>query len=135
MALLRGGPAPASLIAGGTDLMVQMKEHVRQPAHVINIKKIPGMDDFAFDPREGLLLGTLVTTHQVGLGEAVLRSRQARGRGSALRRERGSLDGEDSGQRLISTSEQAAVGRRRDSRGSLSCMNSSRMPIAPAHLG
>jgi carbon-monoxide dehydrogenase medium subunit len=65
VALLRGGPAPASLFAGGTDLMVQMKEHVRQPAHVINIKKIPGMDDFAFHPREGLLLGALVTARQV----------------------------------------------------------------------
>lgn len=65
VALLRSGPAPASLIAGGTDLMVQMKEHVRQPAHVINIKKIPGMDEFAFTQSHGLLLGALVTTRQV----------------------------------------------------------------------
>ena len=73
VALLRGGPAPASLIAGGTDLMVQMKEHVRQPAHVINIKKIPGMDDFAFDPQGGLLLGALVTTRQVETSPVTLR--------------------------------------------------------------
>lgn len=65
VALLRAGPAPASLFAGGTDLMVQMKEHVRQPAHVINIKKIPGMDDFVYDADRGLLLGALVTTRQV----------------------------------------------------------------------
>ncbi|GAA4350986.1 xanthine dehydrogenase family protein subunit M [Variovorax defluvii] len=73
VALLRAGPAPASLIAGGTDLMVQMKEHVRQPAHVINIKKIPGMDDFAYDPRDGLLLGALVTTRQVETSPVTLR--------------------------------------------------------------
>lgn len=73
VALLRAGPAPASLIAGGTDLMVQMKEHVRQPAHVINIKKIPGMDDFAFDARDGLLLGALVTTRQVETSSITLR--------------------------------------------------------------
>jgi aerobic carbon-monoxide dehydrogenase medium subunit len=73
VALLRGGPAPASLIAGGTDLMVQMKEHVRQPAHVINIKKIPGMDDFAFDARDGLLLGALVTTRRVETSHITLR--------------------------------------------------------------
>lgn len=65
VALLRGGPAPASLLAGGTDLMVQMKEHVRQPAHVINIKRIPGLDDFWFDDDSGLLMGALVTTRQV----------------------------------------------------------------------
>ncbi len=65
VALLRTGPEPATLLAGGTDLLVQMKEHVRQPAHVINIKKIPGMDDFAFDAKDGLLLGALVTTRQV----------------------------------------------------------------------
>lgn len=73
VALLRTGPAPASLIAGGTDLLVQMKEHVRQPAHVINIKKIPGMDDFAYDPREGLVLGALVTTRQVETSPITLR--------------------------------------------------------------
>jgi len=73
VALLRGGPAPASLIAGGTDLMVQMKEHVRQPAHVINIKKIPGMDDFSFDPRDGLVLGALITTRQVETSPITLR--------------------------------------------------------------
>lgn len=53
------------VLAGGTDLIVQMKEHVRQPACVINIKKIPGMDDFEFDAEQGLLLGALVTTRQV----------------------------------------------------------------------
>ncbi|WHZ10193.1 MAG: Xanthine dehydrogenase, FAD binding subunit [Burkholderiaceae bacterium] len=73
VALLRAGPAPASLIAGGTDLMVQMKEHVRQPAHVINIKKIPGMDDFAYDAKNGLLLGALVTTRQVETSPITLR--------------------------------------------------------------
>lgn len=65
VALLRAGPAPASLIAGGTDLMVQMKEHLRQPAHVISIKKIPGMDDFAYDAKHGLVIGALVTTREV----------------------------------------------------------------------
>jgi carbon-monoxide dehydrogenase medium subunit len=73
IALLRAGPAPASLIAGGTDLLVQMKEHVRQPAHVINIKKIPGMDDFAYDAKNGLLLGALITTRQVETSPVTLR--------------------------------------------------------------
>jgi aerobic carbon-monoxide dehydrogenase medium subunit len=65
VALLRAGPAPASLMAGGTDLLVQVKEHVRQPAHVIDIKAIPGMGDFSYDAQRGLVIGALVTTRQV----------------------------------------------------------------------
>lgn len=65
VALLRAGPAPASLMAGGTDLLVQVKEHVRQPAHIVDLKAIPGMDDFAYDADHGLVLGALVTTRQV----------------------------------------------------------------------
>lgn len=65
IALLQAGPQPASVLAGGTDLLVQIKEHVRQPARVVDIKRIPGIDDFSFDPREGLRLGALVTTRAV----------------------------------------------------------------------
>ncbi|TFZ01295.1 FAD binding domain-containing protein [Ramlibacter rhizophilus] len=64
IALLQAGPDPA-ILAGGTDLLVQIKEHVRQPARVIDIKRIPGMDEFAFDAKEGLRLGALVTTRAV----------------------------------------------------------------------
>ena len=65
LALLERYRGSGSLFAGGTDLLVQMKEHVRQPAQLINIKKIPGMDDFVFDAKSGLRLGALVTTRQV----------------------------------------------------------------------
>lgn len=65
LALLQRYRGSGSLFAGGTDLLVQMKEHVRQPAQVINIKKVPGMDDFVFDAKTGLRLGALVTTRQV----------------------------------------------------------------------
>jgi carbon-monoxide dehydrogenase medium subunit len=65
VALLQGGAGRASLMAGGTDLLVQIKEHVRQPDRVIDLKRIPGMDDFEFDERTGLRLGALVTTRQV----------------------------------------------------------------------
>lgn len=73
IALLQSGPQPASLLAGGTDLLVQIKEHVRQPAQVIDIKRIPGMDDFTFDEREGLRLGALVTTRAVETSPLVRR--------------------------------------------------------------
>lgn len=65
VALLQAGGGKASLMAGGTDLLVQIKEHVHQPTQVIDLKKIPGMGDFHYDEREGLRLGALVTTRQV----------------------------------------------------------------------
>jgi carbon-monoxide dehydrogenase medium subunit len=65
VALMREAPGRSSLMAGGTDLLVQIKEHVRAPERVIDLKKIPGMDDFHYDERSGLRLGALVTTRQV----------------------------------------------------------------------
>lgn len=71
--LLRHCTGQACLFAGGTDLLVQMKEHIRQPERVINIKKIPGMDDFRYDERHGLTLGALVTTRAVETSPLTLR--------------------------------------------------------------
>ncbi|MPS92510.1 xanthine dehydrogenase family protein subunit M [Comamonas sp.] len=63
--LLQQCAGAASLMAGGTDLMVMMKEHVRTPSHVVNIKKIQGLDDFRFNAEDGLHIGALVTTRQI----------------------------------------------------------------------
>lgn len=64
-ALLHRCGGKASVLAGGTDLLVQIKESVRKPEQVINIKKIPGMDVLTFDPANGLRIGALVTTRAV----------------------------------------------------------------------
>ncbi|QEZ47951.1 FAD binding domain-containing protein [Cupriavidus oxalaticus] len=64
-ALLHRCGGRASVLAGGTDLLVQIKESVRKPEQVINIKKIPGMDVLTFDPVNGLRIGALVTTRAV----------------------------------------------------------------------
>lgn len=65
VALLSRGSGTASLLAGGTDLLVEIKEQIRAPDHVINIKKIPAMDHLTFDPGEGLRIGALVTVRRV----------------------------------------------------------------------
>lgn len=65
VALLQRGGAQASLLAGGTDLLVQIKEHVRQPTQVIDLKRIPGMNELSFDEQAGLSVGALVTVRQV----------------------------------------------------------------------
>ncbi|MDP2932210.1 MAG: xanthine dehydrogenase family protein subunit M [Chloroflexota bacterium] len=50
----------AKVIAGGTDLLVDMKHDRLQPKYLINIKAIPGLDYINFDS-EGLRIGALAT--------------------------------------------------------------------------
>lgn len=71
--LLQSCAGTASLMAGGTDLLVMMKEHARAPSHVVNIKKIPGLDDFSFTAEGGLCLGALVTTRQIETSDITLK--------------------------------------------------------------
>ena len=62
---LREGSGGSMLLAGGTDLLVQIREHVRRPTQVVNIKKILGMDELAFDPVAGLRIGALTTIRAI----------------------------------------------------------------------
>ncbi len=55
----------ASILAGGTDLLVEIKEHLRTPDFVINIKKLAGLNTLHFDPVQGLTIGALVTVREV----------------------------------------------------------------------
>jgi carbon-monoxide dehydrogenase medium subunit len=73
VAQLEHSGGEASVLAGGTDLLVEIKEHIRRPDHVINIKKIPGMDELSFDPVAGLRFGSLVTARAIEISPAVLR--------------------------------------------------------------
>lgn len=63
--LLQAQPERASILAGGTDLLVLLKEHVIGPERVVDIKRVPGMDDFAYDAANGLSVGSLVSIRQV----------------------------------------------------------------------
>ncbi|MBK6862105.1 MAG: xanthine dehydrogenase family protein subunit M [Ideonella sp.] len=73
VALLERGNGSACVLAGGTDLLVQMREHVRRPEQVINIKKIPGIDDFSVSASDGLRIGALTTTRCVETSPLVRR--------------------------------------------------------------
>jgi carbon-monoxide dehydrogenase medium subunit len=55
----------ASVLAGGTDLLVEIKERTRLPDYVINIKKIPGLDQLTYDEASGLTIGALATVRAV----------------------------------------------------------------------
>ena len=61
-ALLSQYGESAKILAGGTELLLAMKQGVLRYDHLINIKKIPGLDQLHYDERAGLLkMGTLVT--------------------------------------------------------------------------
>jgi carbon-monoxide dehydrogenase medium subunit len=70
---LREGGAETMLLAGGTDLLVQIREHVRRPTQVVNIKKILGIDDLEFDPVAGLRIGALTTIRAIETSPVVQR--------------------------------------------------------------
>ncbi len=55
----------ASVLAGGTDLLIEIKEQIRFPDYVIDIKKIPGLDHLTYEDRVGLRIGALVTARAV----------------------------------------------------------------------
>ena len=52
------------LLAGGTDLLVNMKHRVIQPKQVINLKTIPRLDTI-INGKDGLRIGTLTTLHDL----------------------------------------------------------------------
>ncbi len=52
--------ADAKLLAGGTDLLLAMKKRTKTPAHVINLKSIPGLSGISGDAK-GLKIGALTT--------------------------------------------------------------------------
>ena len=63
--LMRRLGKDASIIAGGTDLLVEMKEELRSVLHLVNIKKIQNLRDFTYDPAAGLRFGALVTVREI----------------------------------------------------------------------
>jgi xanthine dehydrogenase YagS FAD-binding subunit len=53
------------LIAGGQDLLTEMKERLVEPESVVNLKHIPGLDRLTWDAKNGLHIGALVTVAEV----------------------------------------------------------------------
>lgn len=55
----------ASVLAGGTDLLVKMKQRRFVPGYVINLKTIPGLDYIRYDEHDGLRIGALTTIQSI----------------------------------------------------------------------
>jgi carbon-monoxide dehydrogenase medium subunit len=54
----------AQILAGGTDLLVELKEQLRRADSVINIKKISGLRGLSYD-ESGLHVGALATAREI----------------------------------------------------------------------
>ena len=61
----------AELLAGGTDLFVKMKQRRLVPRILINIKKIPALNQIHYDADEGLRIGALATIQAVRDSEVI----------------------------------------------------------------
>jgi len=61
LALLAETAGGGRIMAGGTDLLVGIRDGLIRPAVVIDIKKVTGFDRLAFDPKSGLSIGPAVT--------------------------------------------------------------------------
>ena len=55
----------AALLAGGTDLLVQMRARRVQPACVVDTKGIPELNELSITPRKGLTIGAAVSCRRI----------------------------------------------------------------------
>lgn len=60
-AILRMSGGMASIIAGGTDLLVNMKKNQMQPASLISLSSLKELHYMHFDEKNGLDIGSMVT--------------------------------------------------------------------------
>lgn len=51
----------AKVIAGGTDLVIQMRQKAIRPDYIIDIANIPDLDYINYDEKQGLRIGALTT--------------------------------------------------------------------------
>ena len=88
----------SSLLAGGTDLVVQMKRGIKSPTCVINLKGISELNGITFSLEKGLFIGPLVTHNTLGEHPIIcekysLLAEAARLIGTYQVRERGTIGG------------------------------------------
>jgi CO/xanthine dehydrogenase FAD-binding subunit len=66
--------ADAKLLAGGTDLLVSMRERLVRPRYVIDVKGIRDLHGLSWDEKGGLTIGAAVTLNEL-IASGVVRER------------------------------------------------------------
>ncbi len=90
--------ATGKMMAGGTDLLVRMKDGEVFPHCIIDLKRIPGLNYIRFDKEEGLRIGALTTLRSMEASPAIktgfpVLARAAHCVGSVQVRNRGTIGG------------------------------------------
>ena len=55
----------AKVIAGGTDLLTEMKEKIKSPRRLVNLKTISDLSYIRYDPKDGLRIGALTPLSEI----------------------------------------------------------------------
>src|ERR1700681_3160288 len=55
----------ARCLAGGTDIIVQVREHRRDIDVLVDIKRIPQLIGLSFDPKKGLVIGAATPCYRI----------------------------------------------------------------------
>jgi 4-hydroxybenzoyl-CoA reductase subunit beta len=69
--LLEKQGGAAEIIAGGTDLLVAMKNRLKNPGLLVDLRRIPHLDEILYSPRKGLRIGAMVTLRQLAASALV----------------------------------------------------------------
>ncbi|HEX6131216.1 MAG TPA: FAD binding domain-containing protein [Actinomycetota bacterium] len=86
VALLAEHGPDARLLAGGTDLIIRIRDRTLQPRVVVDVKRIEGLDDGirALDAGDGLVIGARAVMTTIAADERIRRDHQALADGAAV---------------------------------------------------
>lgn len=81
--ILADRPGAARVLAGGTDLIIQMEGGRHHPEALVFLGRLPQLREIRFDPRGGLTVGAMATLREIELHPAIQAHYPVLARGAA----------------------------------------------------